>query len=604
MSLAAQTIRTILVTVAVCVLFVTTANQATTQVAEQQDKPTGSTIRGVVTYADTGRPLRFAAVLIISNDTGQHLPHTVSDGRGQFELHAVPAGRYLLFVESPGILVPTGYAMNVGSVISQLRLNEKRDLFTEVVVNGTDSVEVKVQAVRGGVITGRVVTEDDQPVADADIKLLKRENDKWIPVGFIWAGTGDRDRTTDPNGVYRIAGLSAGEYIVRVSEPNVGYDDKAHEDAYSNGSLMVAYYPAATTVKEAQAVSVIEGNESTGIDIRTPERIPRTLSGTVTFGPNNQPAVWAEVLVESRDELGFQSVLDATTRADDEGKWVVRGIPAGHYVVRFAGSARVGLGDTSGHIYLAPKRVPVTIANTDVVLNTKVAVAPFVFGRIKIDGPPPENWYELSPRLVPASEGSERPPNNSDVRARRDYSSGYVREKGTFEIRGLPTGKYWFCMSDFRADQYYVKSVTRKGVDITQRPINLEAGAEFGEVLVTLGTDMATIEGQLTNTQPKTSAGETKTAPTDMVVILFPANEATRRFSPGLLTTHPDEQGRFVFATGPGEYFIAVLTRAQREKLTTPITEDFFNNDSQKSLRVKVRAGEKLKGVALPIGVN
>ena len=334
-----------------------------------------------------------------------------------------------------------------------------------------------------------------------------------------------------------------------------------------------------------------------------PERIPRTLSGTVTLGPNT-PAAFADVLVESRDELGFQSVLDTTTRTDDEGKWVVRGIPAGQYVVRFSGTSRGVSRETGGYIYLAPKRVPVTIANTDVVLNTRVALAAIVSGRIKIDGPPPESWYELSPRLVPASEGSDRPPNNSDVRARRDFSSGYAREKGTFEIRGLPAGKYWFCMSGFRADQYYVKSATRKGVDITQRPINLEAGTEFGEVLVTLGTDMATIEGQLSNAQPKPAAGETRMPPGEMVVLLFPANEATRRFSPGLLTTHADEQGRFVFAAGPGEYFIAVLTRSQREKLTTPITEDFFNNENQKSLRVKVRAGEKLKGVTLPIGVN
>ena len=602
MSLTAQTIRTIHVAVAVCLVLVAAANEATTQ---EQPEKTGSTIRGVVTYADTGRPLRFAAVLIISNDTGQHLPHTVSNGRGQFVLQGVPAGRYLLFVESPGILIPSGYAMNMGSVTSQLRLNEKRDVFTEVVVNGTDNVEVKVQAVRGGVITGRVVTEDDQPVADADIKLLKRENDNWTPVGFTWDGNGDRDRTTDPNGVYRIAGLSAGEYMVRVSEPNVGYDDKAHEqDAYSNGSLMVAYYRSATSVKEAQVVSVVEGSESTGIDIRMPDRIPRTLSGTVTLGPNNVPAAFAEVLVESRDELGFQSLLDTTTRADNEGKWVVHGIPAGQYVVRFAGSTRVGSGETGGHIHLAPKRVPVTIANTDVVLNTRVAAAAMVSGRIKIDGPPPESWYELSPRVVPASEGSERPPNNSEVRSRRDYSSGYVREAGTFEIRGLPAGKYWFYFLGFRADQYYVKSVTRKGVDITQRPINLEAGTEFHEVLVTFGTDMATIEGELSNAQPKASAGEAKTPPGEMVVMLFPANEATRRFSPGLVTTHPDEQGRFVFACGPGEYFVAVLTRSQREKLKTSITEDFFNNDNQKSLRVKVRAGEKLKGVALPIGVN
>jgi hypothetical protein len=605
MSLTAQTIRAMLVTAAICLVIVVAANKASAQDTEQPEQKTGSTIRGVVTYADTGRPLRFANVHIMSNDTGLELSNGVSDRRGQFVISNVPAGRYLLFVEAPGILEPTGYELNIGSVTSQLRLNEKRELFTEVVVNGADTVDVKVQGVRGGVITGRVVTEDDQPVANADVKLLKRENDKWVPVGFTWDGTPEKNRTTDPSGVYRIAGLTAGEYIVRVSESQIGFDGKAYEqDAYSNGSLMVTYYPAATSLKEAQPVSVVEGSESSGIDIRVPDRIPRTLSGTVTIGPNNEPGGFAEVLVEYTDELGFHSSLDVTTRADNEGKWVIHGVPAGQYVIRFGGTVRVGSAETGGHVYVGTKRVSVTISNADVVLNTRLVAAAMISGRIKVDGPPPDSFYEMRPAVVPASEGSERLPNNHDFSSHRDYAAGYVRGEGVFEIRGLAAGKYWFGMSGFRADQHYVKSIMWKGVDISQRPIKLDAGIEFRDVLVTLGTDMANIEGQVSKSQPKTSVGKTKTIHGEMVVMLAPANDATRRFSPGLLTMHPDDQGRFVFACGPGDYFVAVLTRSQREKLTTPINDDYFKNDNQKFQRVKIRAGEKLKGLMLPIGDN
>ena len=117
--------------------------------------------------------------------------------------------------------------------------------------------------------------------------------------------------------------------------------------------------------------------------------------------------------------------------------------------------------------------------------------------------------------------------------------------------------------------------------------------ARLVEVIVTLGSDMTTIEGQLAGAKPKTSTG-------DIVVILAPANDATRRFSPGLLTAQPDAQNRFGFNCGPGEYFLTALTRSQREKLTTPITNDYFKQDNQKFLRVKVKAGEKIKGVTLP----
>jgi hypothetical protein len=70
---------------------------------------------------------------------------------------------------------------------------------------------VKIEAVRGGVITGRVVTEDDQPLAGAEVKLRKRKNGKWTPVDCVWAGTPDRALATDRSGVYRISGLSEGE---------------------------------------------------------------------------------------------------------------------------------------------------------------------------------------------------------------------------------------------------------------------------------------------------------------------------------------------------------------------------------------------------------
>ncbi len=494
---------------------------------------------------------------------------------------------------------------------SQLRLNAKRDLFIEVVVNGTDSVDVKIQVVRGGVITGRVVSEDDQPVPNAEINLLKRENDKWIPDVSRWSGAAEEDRTkTDASGVYRIAGLEAGDYIVRVSEPTIGYDRFAHaEDAYSDGSLMVTYYPTATNIKEAQSVTVVEGSESSGVDIRLPERIPRSISGSITHGPDDAPAGYIGILVERTDEAGFLRDLDTTSRADNNGNWVVQGVPAGNYVLRFSGSVRSGSGESGRHVYIAPKRVAVTVANEDVVLNTKVEPGPIVYGSVKFEGPPPDSVHDLNLGVVLASEGSERPLNNPSRRSNPNYKWGYLRDKSKFEIRELAPGKYWFVMSGFDPDLYYVKSVTRKGVDLAQSPFTLAAGAEFGDVLVTLGTDVATIEGQVSNLKPKTSPNETKTSAGDVVVMLAPANDATRRFSRGLLTVHPDAHGKFTFTCGPGEYFLAAFTRAQREKLTTPLTEDYFKQDNgagarQKFQRVKVRAGEKLKGLTLPIGVN
>src|SRR6185503_8659548 len=148
---------------------------------------------------------------------------------------------------------------------------------------------------------------------------------------------------------------------------------------------MVAFHPSATSIKQAQAVTVVEGAESSGIDIRLPDRVPRTISGTVTFGPNNEPGGFAEILIERPDESGFGSVLDVSMRADDDGKWIVRGVPAGEYDVKFGGSVRVGSSEDGGHISVAIKKVRVTVSNEDVVLNIKLAAGATVAGTIRID---------------------------------------------------------------------------------------------------------------------------------------------------------------------------------------------------------------------------
>lgn len=595
-------LRLILAGLVACLWILASRDHALAQVQDHAAPTAKSVVRGTLTYADTGRPIRNASVNMISDDGRTVRRHAATNGRGQFVIEHVDAGRYLLYVDAPGILRPTHYQRDTGSIIAQLRLNERRELFTEVVVNGTENVEVKVHGVRGGVITGRVVTEDDQPVANADVNLLRRVNDKWIPDASIWKNSpSDRLKKTDPSGVYRIAGLESGEYIVRVSEPVLSYDRSAHtDDAYSNGSLMVAFYPSATNVKEAQTVSVIEGSESSGIDIRMPERIPRTLSGTVTYGPADQPAGFIGILIERRDEEGFHSVLDTTVRSDEKGEWSVTGIPAGEYVLRFDGTVVVG--EMGGHVYIAPKSVAVTVANDDLVLKTRVEAGAVITGTIKVDGPKPNTFYDFRPAVVLAAEGSTRPPSIQEARSNRGYGIGYARDPGTFEIRELSTGKYWFLMSGFRPDEYYVKSIMRRGVDLIKSPIRIVNGSHFDGVVVTLGTDLATIEGQVSDIKP--SPRNTKASASDVVVMLAPANDATRRFSPGLVSLHPDAQGKFVFRCAPGEYFVAVFTRSQLQKLTTPITEDYFRQDNLKLQRVKVRAGEQLKGVSLTSEVN
>ncbi len=100
---------------------------------------------------------------------------------------------------------------------------------------------------------------------------------------------------------------------------------------------MMAYYPSATSVEDAQAITVVEGSEQIGIDIRLPERSPYSIAGRV-FGPENQPGLYARIRIERRDELGYvETEFDVTTYGGIDGSWRIPGVPAGDYVVSVFG---------------------------------------------------------------------------------------------------------------------------------------------------------------------------------------------------------------------------------------------------------------------------
>jgi hypothetical protein len=602
MSLTAQTIRTILSVLAVCFVIFASSSKAAAQ--EEPAKASGSTVRGVVTYADTGRPLRIARVALLRNEGEEQEVIALTGYRGEFVMEGIPAGRYMILIDAPGIPRPQGFRTRESPLIPQLRLSDEQDLFTEVVVNGTETVEVKIQAVRGGVITGRVVTDDDQPLPQADVKLLRKQNGKWLPVTDTWDRyrRRQRDLTTDPSGVYRIAGLPSGEYLVRVSEQLLDTEKiTSGDDVYADGSLMMTYYPSATSVEDAQPVTVIEGSESTGIDIRLPQLTPYAISGKL-FGPNNEPGVSARIRIDRADEVGYaDEEYDRVIYTDRDGSWRISGVPAGEYVISIDGPLRVGPEEDHRQLLVAPRRFNIQVESGDVVMpDVKLSAGAAITGKITLDGKAPKKSYRMPVELVSADvdDAIARATFRSRSAVRElDGLSHVIHEDGSFYIVSLPPGRFWLEPSANTQDKFYLKAVRRKGVDLMQKPIRLKDDTQFEDVVVALATDFATIEGEITLPE-----GQAKTSFRDAVVVLSPATDVTRRSGARFLMVQANAQGKFSFTCVPGEYFITALNPAQIKKLTGPIDDDYFKNDSRKFTRVKVRGAENLKGVKISIG--
>ena len=577
-----------------------------------------SVIRGRVIYADSNRPLRRAEVTLYDTETGGAWRSSVpSDRRGSFTFEKVPAGRYVVIAEAPGIISPLALLGRSDSLITKIMLGEIKDGFSEVSVDGKGRAETEVRVRRGGVITGRVTADDDEPVAEADVKLFRRERGRFVKVESTWRVLDQEKRAlqTDARGSYRIAGLPAGEYVVRVSEAQIGTDGIGDEtEAYGDGSLVIAYYPSATNLKDAQAITVLEGNESTGIDVRMPTRDTHKLAGTVTVGRDDSPAGFVEIKIDRVDEgLSRTSLTDVHARTDNDGEWEVNGIPDGEYIV-MVGS---GIGSTaistksSSWVRIAPRRFNVKVAGTDLTsLEVRLAEGARISGKVVAEGSMSLSNRFLRVEIIPATDVNETQSSatstpqhtassrNEKALAEKDdevVDRAFVQEgSGTFEMDTIPAGRYYLRLRGIAGDSFYVKAVTRGGADLMRSSFRIDEGQSLAGVQITLATDVATVEGRATS-----RAATSK--PSSTVVLLMPVDETGRRFIDGLIIARADDLGRFTLKAPPGEYVIAALTRQQSGKEPAPINEDSLIKDRSKFRRITLRPGERVKAVDVSV---
>ncbi len=567
-----------------------------------------SKVRGRVIYEVSGHPLRRAEVTLYNAEGNGQLRTELTDRHGDFVFENVFAGRYFVIANALGIVSPGNIVWRSGSIPSAITSGELKDGFSEIIVDGKSTVATEVRVFRGGVITGRVTTEDGEPVPKADIKLFQRKSGRLVHFESTWQLSG-RDQSslqTDSRGVYRIAGLPAGEYVIRASESAIGTNGaEASEGAYGDGSLVIAYYPSATTLKDARAVSVLEENESTGIDISMPARETHKIAGTVTIGPAGDLTGSVEIKIDRTDEgLQSRSPLDVRGHSDQDGKWEVDGIPDGEYLVTVGAffGVRVGSVEAGRWVNVAPTRFIVKVGGADVSgLEIHLPLGASVSGKVTLEGSTSIRFDALRLELVnahgkenaPLSESAPKPTtvfSRSEQRSGREDEeavvSAFVRgEGGKFEMDRIPPGNYYLRAKGIVGEPFYVKTVTFKGVDLMRSAFKIDEGMNLAGIQVTLAGDLATVEGRVIG---RTANG--KPASSNTVVVLIPADEPGRRFIDGQIMTHADGFGRFSCRIPPGEYQIGAF--AGRYTDTMGSNEGYPNKERSKFLRISVRPGE------------
>jgi hypothetical protein len=309
----------------------------------------------------------------------------MTNARGQFLFRDLPAGSYALTVRAAGYLA--------GSYGQRRPDGSSRRV---AVGDGQSITDADVRLWKTAAITGTVLDEIGEPLVRVDVRVLKRlfarGQSRWLP-----AQPGNA--TTDDRGVYRIADLTPGDYIVAMlsgvaSVPAstadaywraMASDDQASRTTLSqlgsSGTLGAAsgvwfgnqrvqtvsgrpltppadpnaplfiyprtFHPATENQGEASIITVGSGEAREAVDVRVrPVRTSR-VSGVVTGPTGPTPNVRVTLSPASANNaqqmIAYADVglvdtgfTTSTTTTDANGQFTLVGVPPGDYVVRAA----------------------------------------------------------------------------------------------------------------------------------------------------------------------------------------------------------------------------------------------------------------------------
>jgi hypothetical protein len=314
-------------------------------------EPAGTgTVTGRVMAGDTHEPARFALVLLRKVTTegseaggrfGFEGSSTRTDAEGNFELDNVAPGDYYVTANAPGYVPERSFVegeVNAGveaaAVIAKIPV-------ARVAVGSASAVTVTME--RGAAMSGRVVWEDGSPGVGLVMMAVPQGPTVTLPPeleGFESARGNMGSSVTDDRGMFRMAGLPAGAYVVRCMIQTPGQQTFGNGRGARFSSPIRVYAPGVFRKSEAKAVTLNAGEERSDLKVVIDLRQLHTVSGHAgSINASGSVASGRVTLTDSND-----SALQPTGTIDASGDFEVRYVPAGTYTMRVVGSSAAGGG--------------------------------------------------------------------------------------------------------------------------------------------------------------------------------------------------------------------------------------------------------------------
>jgi len=517
-------------------------------------------VEGSVVNKLTGAPVKHAHVIYIkaSDGNGKEISpiNTDTDPGGHFSISLAP-GVYRMWAERQGFsrhvygaLTPEGSGVPL------------------VVTAGQQIRDLTFRIVPLGVISGRVLDDDGEPVQSAGIQVLR----------FSYA-TGKRQllavagASSDDRGEYRVFGLPAGRYYLLATLPGNPMSRPIESSALIPEALAPfapMYYPGVTELDSASQLTLPQGAELNDIDFHLQRVRAVTLRGRLFSPIEDFSRGQLQVVLAHNDDNGASYIDRAVAAVDrSSGKFELRGVGPGLY---WLVASQLNAGRALGG------RTPVEVAPPNSQENLAISLRQSfdIGGTIEIEGKTPMGLGNAVARLSPA-EGL----------ALGTQPMSRIGADGSLRFTGVTPG-LWDLTLDPLPQGMWIKSATFGEYDVSSGEIIVTANGR-GPLHITLTTSGAQISGTVGQDNHPRAA----------TVVLAPDSDELRR-SPRLYrVTSAQDQGAFSFAgVPPGSYKLFAFEEIEPNAWLDP---GFLKPVEALGEAITVSAGEKIVRQLTPV---
>jgi len=466
--------------IAVVVVFFCSASSAQQSSRDEntQETKTG-TISGRIVN-ESGQPLANALVFIRAFGSTGPGRSTASDEEGGFQVSGLDPAAYLVSASVPAYTAAP----------------RDPDSTQPTYFRVGDSV--KIELIKGGVITGTVTTSTGEPVVVVRVRAYMIRDGNNQPSRYAMPF---REGTTDDRGIYRIYGLPPGTYII--SAGGNGNYSNFNEGPYDSD---VPTFAPSSSRDTATEINVHPGEETNNIDIRYRGELGHSVSGTASgavAGAESGVTVVLSSIFNGASQTGVSVFQPPGARG-----FAFYGIADGDYDLTAQSFVPGGAASVS-----EPRRIKVRGADlTGIELITKP------LGSIS-------GHVALEESKVPECKGKRRPvfaetvvtPWHNEKNAAKDqpqffWSFGTPTlpdKQGDFTLRNLVPGQYRFNTRVF-AKYWYLRSISlpsvasagknipaNRSVDAARNWTTVKSGERIPGLTITLAEGAASFHGQI-----------------------------------------------------------------------------------------------------------